>query len=430
MPSYLTVTEAAEDTLRKIMAQRTNRSGIHVIVTTQGGGTASVKYDAPSRRATLNLPSLPASAQVSRAHADRITGYVIHEACHVLHTDWAAWTRAVKAGARIRYWTNGLEDMRIEAHEIAHGSYPAMRDLLGRVSDRMFRDALAGRAKAGQFAPGTMGTVDAPYVLSVIARLRNGYAIPSARDLERNLSPQTRKLVAYALRWLPKCRDTDACLRLARRLVALEAQMKQADQPAPPPIDEPQPQADDDQADDAQADDAQTQADDAQADDAQTQADDARPMTPRPMTTRPMTTRPMTTRPMMTRPRPMTPRPMTPRPRPMTPRPMTPRPMTPRPRPMTTRLMTTRPMTPRPMTPRPMTTRPMTTRPMTTRPMMTRPRPMTPRPMTPRPMTPRPMTPRPMTPRPMTTNRAVPLARAPETPRPRPLPLPKSPRTN
>jgi hypothetical protein len=270
-------------------------------------------------------------------------------------------------------WTNGLEDMRIEAHEIAHGSYPAMRDLLGRVSDRMFRDALAGRAKAGQPAPGTMGTVDAPYVLSVIARLRNGYAIPSARDLERNLSPQTRKLVAYALRWLPKCRDTDACLRLARRLVALEAQMKQADQPAPPPIDDQPPQADDAQT---QADDAQAQADDAQDDDAQADDDQAQDDDDQDDDAQDQ----------------MTPRTMTPRPRTMTPRPR-----------------------PRTMTPRPMTTRPMDDAQAQDDDAQAEdddPRPRT------------------MTPRPMTTNRAVPLARAPETPRPRPRPLPKSPRTN
>jgi Mg-chelatase subunit ChlD len=271
MPNYLAVTTAAEDTLRKILAQRAGVTPARVNVTTHGGRTASVHWDKQRGLVTLNLPSLDASAQLTRAHADRIVGYVAHEACHVLHTDWTAWGRAVNKGARVRTWTNALEDLRIEAVELAAGRYGAMRDLLGRVSEAMLVRALADRQAAGQPRPGAQGMIDAPYVASVLGRLATGYVIPSATGLDKSLSPETRKLVRYALKYAPRCDSTQACLRLATRIVALEATMKQDTQDDVQQPELPEPATDSQPGDTQPQDDVQqdAQPQDAQGDDAQ-----------------------------------------------------------------------------------------------------------------------------------------------------------------
>src|SRR5947199_305788 len=113
MPIYLDVTDAAAETFAKIVAQRSGvRARYAVTVTTHGGATASVRWNHSERNVTLNLPSLPSDAVLTRAEADRITGFVVHEACHVLHSDWHAWQTAVKAGPLVQHWANCQEDLR------------------------------------------------------------------------------------------------------------------------------------------------------------------------------------------------------------------------------------------------------------------------------------------------------------------------------
>jgi hypothetical protein len=126
MPRYLEVTTAAQETTTKMLSQR-GHTGYAVKITTAGGRTASVMWDHVSRAVTLNLPSLPSDTMLSRVEADRITGFVAHEVCHVLHTSRAVWAEAVASGADVQRWTNCLEDLRIEAAEIAAGHYAALR---------------------------------------------------------------------------------------------------------------------------------------------------------------------------------------------------------------------------------------------------------------------------------------------------------------
>jgi hypothetical protein len=85
MPRYLEVTTAAQETTTKMLSQR-GHTGYAVKITTAGGRTASVMWDHAARAVTLNLPSLPSDTMLSRVEADRITGFVAHEVCHVLHT--------------------------------------------------------------------------------------------------------------------------------------------------------------------------------------------------------------------------------------------------------------------------------------------------------------------------------------------------------
>jgi hypothetical protein len=229
MPMYREIVAAAGDTATAILRQRT-RQMHQVIVTTNGGSTASVNWG-HNVAVTLNLPTLPADTMLTRAEADRIVGYIAHECCHVMHTDWNAWMRAVHASAEVKHLTNCLEDVRIERAEIEAGHYPALRGLLGSLVTQKHAEALA-KAKAQSV---TIGTERAhfPYVCAVLGRLGNGYSIPTAHALERDLSPAVRRLVTYALRKLPGCQNTEAVRRLAIRLCEMAHKERQEAQQKP-----------------------------------------------------------------------------------------------------------------------------------------------------------------------------------------------------
>jgi Mg-chelatase subunit ChlD len=221
---YFETVAAASETAMKILARRASVKGAWQVLTTcNGGSTASVSWQFP--RVTLNMPSLPADSQITRAEADRLVAYIAHECCHVLHTDWNDWRRAVALGPRVRHWVNAMEDVRIERTEIRNGAFPNLRNLLASLCDRKHFEAVMESAKVGRVIGAKVA--DAPYVVCILGRLQNDYDVPTARMLPGSLSPDVKRLVDYALRGLPKCRSTMAVLRLAQELVAMERTMQQ-----------------------------------------------------------------------------------------------------------------------------------------------------------------------------------------------------------
>ena len=221
MPMYREIVSAAGDTATAIIK---HRMGAHrpIVVTTAGGSTASVSWSNKTPDITLNLPTLPPDAWMTRAEADRVVGYIAHECCHVVHTDWQAWQRAVKDGPSIAGLVNCLEDVRIEKTEIDAGHYPALRGLLSSLMTQKHGEALA-KAKARGTTIGACRE-HLPYACAVLGRLANGYTIPTAHALARDLSPGVRRLVAFALKRLPACQNTEDVRRLAHTLRRMERQ--------------------------------------------------------------------------------------------------------------------------------------------------------------------------------------------------------------
>ena len=129
MPRYIEIVSAVTETTEKILALRAGarQTARTVKVTTDGGKTASVNWSQDRAYVVLNMPSLPPDAMLTRAEADRLVAFVGHECCHVLHSDRDAWELACQAGARVRDWTNALEDVRIERAEIKAGAFPALQ---------------------------------------------------------------------------------------------------------------------------------------------------------------------------------------------------------------------------------------------------------------------------------------------------------------
>src|SRR5262249_19779322 len=148
-----------------------------VEVTARGGPTASVEWKHPNVK--LHMPSLPPDAMLTRGEADRMAGYVIHECCHVLHSNMDVWHDAIPDGARVQAWTNALEDVRIEAKEIGLGHFPAMRGLLSTLTNHLHYEAATTHKGP---AIGSRVT-DAPYVACILGRKANGYDLPAAAGL-------------------------------------------------------------------------------------------------------------------------------------------------------------------------------------------------------------------------------------------------------
>jgi len=239
MPRYIEIVSAVTETTEKILALRAGarQTARTVNVTTDGGKTASVNWSQDRSQVVLNMPSLPPDAMLTRAEADRLVAFVGHECCHVLHSDRDAWERACQAGARVRDWTNALEDVRIERAEIKAGAFPALQGLLASMANHLHYEAVV-EARAHGVVIGS-DIAQAPYAACILGRLANGYAIPAAAGLAGGMSPQVRQLLDVALSELRQCRSTDAVRVLAERLVAMEQGMR-PQQPDQPQGDQPQ----------------------------------------------------------------------------------------------------------------------------------------------------------------------------------------------
>ncbi len=211
-------------TAKKILALRAGNSlpgtTRNVTVTANGGRTASVDWSDDLSQVTLNMPSLPPDAVLTRAEADRLVAFIGHECCHVLHSDRAAWRRAIALGKRVQDWTNALEDVRIERKEIEAGAFPALGGLLAGMANHLHYEAVIESRKHGR----TIGAEvrDAVYASCILGRVANGYPIPAAAGLEGDLSLDARRLVNVALVGLSDCRSTDDVVTLAEKLVAME----------------------------------------------------------------------------------------------------------------------------------------------------------------------------------------------------------------
>ena len=78
MPLYIEVLRAASETATKMLALRSNGTWFNVEVTTDGGKTASVTWNTYNI-VTLNMPSLPPTANMTRGEADRLVAFIGHE---------------------------------------------------------------------------------------------------------------------------------------------------------------------------------------------------------------------------------------------------------------------------------------------------------------------------------------------------------------
>ena len=177
--------------------------------------------------AEVSFPVLPATTRLSKAEADRWTGYFIHEAAHAIYTDEATWKDACREG--LQALVNGLEDVRIERELVAAGIADNAQDIL----TALVAYCVAKLPK--KYDPNDVAQL--PWTFAFFGRVYcNGYAIPDARRWARKLTPQNRATIFRALDELKLATSTGDVLEIARKLTA---GAKQNPAPAPAPnVDE------------------------------------------------------------------------------------------------------------------------------------------------------------------------------------------------
>ena len=173
--------------------------------------------------AEVSFPVLPATTRLSRAEADRWTGYFIHEAAHAIYTDEATWKDACREG--LQALVNGLEDVRIERELVAAGIADNTQDIL----TALVAYCVAKLPK--KYDPNDGAQL--PWTFAFFGRVYcNGYAIPAAGYYARKLTPQNRATIFGALDELKLATSTGDVLEIARKLTA---GAKQNPTPAPQP---------------------------------------------------------------------------------------------------------------------------------------------------------------------------------------------------
>jgi Mg-chelatase subunit ChlD len=244
MPLYADIITASQETATKLLFSRQSAEGgarstfYDVCVDTGGGATACVDWTPGGTMVNISLPTMLPSANLTRAEADRIVGYLAHECCHVLHTDKDEWKLAVAAGARVQAWTNALEDVRIEREEIRAGRFPNLKNVLSALMNAVHGEA--GVALHRQGLPAMGGELsDAPYYACLLGRLANGYAVPTAAGLMGALAPHVRPIVERALAGVPGCQSTREIRELALQLVAMEQALPKQPKPEQPKGEQP-----------------------------------------------------------------------------------------------------------------------------------------------------------------------------------------------
>jgi hypothetical protein len=149
-----------------------------------------------------------------------------------MHTSWPDWLAAVKDGTAIKELTNGIEDVRIEAREIARKALPGLKDALSDTMTMMHGKSLAACEARG--TPIGAAASDASYVIAMLGRLANGYNVPCAKNLGAGIAPQWRPAIDYALQRIPGLANTAAAHALAVEVLAmLKAAAPQPLQPQP-----------------------------------------------------------------------------------------------------------------------------------------------------------------------------------------------------
>ena len=168
------------------------------------GETAYAQWEAGSpgwvHRFSINYPSLPDNAMISRPEADLIAAYTLHEIGHVAFTDNLA-VRGV-GGVLFKLW-NGIEDARIEHAVIASGKARGARSMFKKLMSKYTTTHLSEA-----FNPTSINS--APFALALVCRAAYGDGNGFAKTLLARIPEPHRALyqaIADQMHSLPLDRD-------------------------------------------------------------------------------------------------------------------------------------------------------------------------------------------------------------------------------
>ena len=191
------------------------------------GSNAGIRFERNygALSATVILPAIDESGEVTQAFFMDVIGYVLHELGHAWFTDNEPWDAAVrKHGKVLGGIVNALEDCREEQAVIRSGYADNARALFVQLANNVFKDGFDNTMIENVAA-----------VIAVEGRRLNGYELTVA-DLFSGC-PWAEE-IADALSDLPSCANTADVVRVA---VALWEKIKDSkpDQGEEPEPDQP-----------------------------------------------------------------------------------------------------------------------------------------------------------------------------------------------
>lgn len=199
----------------------------HQLNVTFSGDTA---YAAPG---IVNLPALPAGAELTAEQVALFRGYTDHEDGHHRYTDLS--TASTITDPDLMAWTNALEDVRIEY--LKGRDYPGAKRNLMAMNERVAQSYLDNPKVLEAFI-GDAGRATAAAVTGAVLA---GVGGEHCKTLLKKLPMKTRKQAAgYASRAMSDCHSTQDIIKLAEEIIG--ETRKPEPEPQPEPESKPSPE--------------------------------------------------------------------------------------------------------------------------------------------------------------------------------------------
>jgi hypothetical protein len=172
----------------------------------------------------INMPTLPATASVSRFQADVMTGFAIHEMGHNICTDINVWKEACKKGSAYASILNAFEDPRMEYELVQKGRFAGARKNLELLTEYCVK-----HCSENNWDPADPTSLS--FSINTLAYVELcGYDVPSASKLLERAGP----LASHIRMWVDKlklCTSTADAWALTQEFVEYYPQDKKQDEP-------------------------------------------------------------------------------------------------------------------------------------------------------------------------------------------------------
>ena len=212
---YGDIIAAATETAERLVA---SIPGLSIQVTADGGKRASVTL-LRHRSYRISLPTMAPTEQLTKAEADNILGFLVHELIHIKRTQMDLMAQARNMGGmELKAILNAIEDVQMEREEIASGEIGNARELLETVAESVFRKCYSETGNPWPREP-FGGVVNG---IAAVGRLKAGMNIPAAERMAQTWQDEPVRAAALQVAFdgLPSVTSTQQALALAVRVMA------------------------------------------------------------------------------------------------------------------------------------------------------------------------------------------------------------------
>lgn len=212
------LTHAVDTAIQTSLRHLPDFGKVECEVTWHGGLTAGTNWslndteDGKYLRSRINMPTLPATASVTRYEADTMTGFAIHEMGHNICTDLDVWKEACRKGKEYAQILNAFEDPRMELDLVSRGRFAGARKYL-----ELLTEYCVSHSRQNGWHPANPRSLS--FSINTLAYVEMcGYEVPSADGLLDEAGP----LAPHIRMWADKlklCKTTADAWALTQEFV-------------------------------------------------------------------------------------------------------------------------------------------------------------------------------------------------------------------